>query len=203
MKLLTLNPYSLKANPWNSNKVDRENFDKLKKSLVALSCFKPIIVRELDEGSLEILGGYHRNEAAKELGFTEVPVLNLGIVSDDTAKEISLVDNTRYGQDDTELLAKLLDGMETDLLEQILPDTPVTLPDTEDALAKLDEELKSLKEEDDTHKTLKFRLEADKAEEIAALLSDEARRLELRYPDGYLNLSEALYLVIKRYESEF
>jgi hypothetical protein len=40
-----------------------------------------------------------------------VPVLNLGAISDKQAKEISLVDNGRYGEDDTLQLAQLLEDI--------------------------------------------------------------------------------------------
>lgn len=201
MELLKLNPFDLKANPWNSNRVDRKNFEKLKKSLQSLSCFKPVIVRTLPDGTYQILGGYHRNEAAKELGFKTVPVLNIGSkIDDDRAKEISLVDNTRYGEDDAEALSKLLDSFETDLLAEIIPDMPtVELPDTDDALAKLDEEMKALKEEESDFKMLKFKLPIDKAEEIEAVLSRIAYDFDYKYPDGYSNFNEALHHLALRY----
>ena len=195
MKLENINPFDLHPNPWNSNKVDRENFEKLKKSLNTLGNFKPIVVRQIDD-VYQILGGYHRNEAAKELGAKTVPVINLGTISDARAKEISLVDNTRYGQDDSELLDRLLDSMETDLLIEIMPDLPVTVEDTTDLTDKLTEELRKEREEDDTHKYLKFRLETEKAEEIEAILSKVAFEHGYKYPDGYSNFSEALYHVL-------
>jgi ParB family chromosome partitioning protein len=197
MKLENVNPFELKANKWNSNRVNRENFEKLKKSLKSLGTFKPAIVRETDSG-YEILGGFHRVEAAKELGIPLVPVLNIGKIDDDRAKEISLVDNTRYGEDDAEALAKLLDSFETELLEEILPESPVIeIPETEDALAKLSDELKKSKETEDEYKVLKFRLETEKAEEIESILSKIAFEKNIRYPDGYTNFSEALYTFMK------
>jgi ParB-like chromosome segregation protein Spo0J len=192
MGTTTISPFALKPNPWNSNRVDRENFEKLKKSLQTLGSFKPILVRQIEDG-YEILGGYHRVEAAKELGFPTVPIWNLGVVDDARAKEISLVDNTRYGEDDAEALSKLLDSLETDLLTQILPESPVELPDTEDLVEKLDAELRKEKEVEDTYRVLKFRLENDKADEVEAVLSKIAFDKSLRYPDGYSNFSEALY----------
>lgn len=192
MELKNVSPFDLKANKWNSNRVDRENFEKLKKSLQSLGSFKPILVRQV-EGEYQILGGYHRVEAAKELGFATVPIWNLGEIDDARAKEISLVDNTRYGEDDAEALSKLLDSMETDLLIEILPEAPVELPDTEDLVEKLDEELKKERETEEEYKVLKFRLESEKAEEIETILSKVAFDKGLRYPDGYSNFSEALY----------
>jgi hypothetical protein len=197
MILKNVNPFELKANKWNSNRVNRENFEKLKKSLQTLGSFKPVLVRETDLG-YEILGGYHRTEAAKELGIPLIPILNLGEISDDRAKEISLIDNSRYGEDDSEALIKLLDSFETDLLEDILPEiNAVEIPDTSDALAQLTEELKQTKEIESDFKVLKFRLENDKAEEIEAILSKVASEKNIRYPDGYANFSEALYTFMK------
>jgi hypothetical protein len=187
-----MSPHSLVPNKWNSNKVDRKNFEKLKLSLQNLGSFKPVIAREV--GSyLEIIGGYHRCEAAKELGFPEIPVINLGSIDDQRAKEIGLVDNTRYGEDDTELLAKLLDEIDQDLMADIIPEAPVELPTLGDATSELAEGLKREAELEDSHKVLRFRLEIDKAEEIEALLSRIAHEKNIRYPDGYSNFSEALY----------
>lgn len=190
MELKNISPFELRANPWNSNKVDRPAFQKLKASLQSLGSFKPILVRETALG-FEIIGGYHRCEAAKELGFKTVPVINLGAIDDQRAKEIGLVDNTRYGEDDTELLSKLLDEVDQELLADILPDAPVELPDIDDSTSELDDGLGDTTE--DTHKTLKFKLEIGKAEEVEAILSKIAQEKKLRYPDGYSNFSEALY----------
>jgi hypothetical protein len=57
---------------------------------------------------LEIIGGEHRWIAAKKIGLKEIPVINLGPISDEKAKEISVIDNARYGTDDTLALADLL-----------------------------------------------------------------------------------------------
>lgn len=197
MELKQISPFELKPNPWNSNQVNRENFEKLKKSLQSLGSFKPIVVREV-EGSFQIIGGYHRNEAAKELGFPIVPIVNLGAIDDDRAKEISLVDNTRYGEDDTELLSKLLDEIDTELLADILPDAPVELPELDDSTSILDDELK--REDEDEFKTLKFRLDIDKAEEIEGILARYCFDKGIKHPDGYSNYAEALYILLTKGE---
>jgi len=108
---LELSPESLKHNPWNTNVVSPENEAKIDASLARLGMFKPIIVRELADGSYQILGGAHRRDSAIRLKLDTVPVTNLGRIDDQRAKEIGLVDNGRYGNDDTLRLAELLDGM--------------------------------------------------------------------------------------------
>lgn len=110
-QLLEIDPNRLKHNRWNTNVVSPDNEAKIDESIKRLGMFKPIVVRELDDGSLEILGGAHRRDSAIRLKMPTVPVLNLGKVDDKTAKEIGLVDNGRYGEDDTLQLAELLDSL--------------------------------------------------------------------------------------------
>lgn len=194
MNLKNIDPFKLNPNPWNSNKVDRNNFEKLKKSLSTLGSFKPVIVREKD-GELEILGGFHRVEAAKELGFTEVPVLDLGKITDQKAKEISLIDNTRYGNDDAELLERLINSMDTEFISLAIPETEeLALPDmSEDFSSDFEKDISDNIRNDD-NKTLKFRFDDnDKADEVEDKLLAIAKSKGYYFVDGYPNLAEALY----------
>lgn len=75
--------------------------------------FKPIVVRTLASGELEILCGEHRRNSAIRLCMATVPVVSLGLVDDKRAKEIGIVDNGRYGNDDTLQLAQLLESLGT------------------------------------------------------------------------------------------
>jgi ParB family transcriptional regulator, chromosome partitioning protein len=192
MKFSNINPFELAPNPWNSNRVNRNAFERLKDSLKRHGAFKPVVVRELSDGTLQIIGGYHRNEAAKELGWTEVPVINLGDIPDSQAKEIGIIDNTRYGEDDKELLEAILDELEDlDGLEAVLPDEPLLELPEEDEL--LSEPLKEPEPTSELTRTLKFKLETEKAEEIEAILKDIAEDHDYKYSDGYTNFGEALY----------
>jgi len=122
IKVEMLDPSTLAPNPWNTNIVSPENQQKLEESVKRFGMFKPIVVREVD-GKLQIIGGEHRWDAARALGHPEVPVVNLGRISDKKAKEIGLVDNGRYGADDTLQLAQLLDGLgvQADELSSFMP----------------------------------------------------------------------------------
>lgn len=106
MKFATVDPKTLLKNPWNTNRLTPEAELKLEIS-VSKGFFKPVIVREIEEG-LQILGGEHRNDAAIRIDLEVVPIVNLGVVDDIRAKEISIIDNGRYGQDDANALADLL-----------------------------------------------------------------------------------------------
>lgn len=201
MNLSNLDPFKLQPNPWNSNRVDRKAFEKLKESLLRYGAFKPIVVREVSDGTLQIVGGYHRNEAAKELGWALVPVINLGELSDDRAKEIGLIDNTRYGEDDKELLDKILDELtDLDALEAVLPEDKEVELDLDDEIltSMAEEEIEALREEreDDGSKVIKIKLPTEKAEEIERILKRVADDHDYKYRDGYTNYGDALYHVL-------
>lgn len=115
-------PGLLKPNPWNPNVVGPEMEARLEKSIETLDFYKPIIVRELADGSLQILGGEHRARAAAKKGVAEVPVVNLGRIDDKRAKLVGEVDNGRYGEDDSLKLAAVLRDIGADGLE-LLPFT--------------------------------------------------------------------------------
>lgn len=106
---LSVDPMLLKPSPWNPNVVSPDNEKKLEESIKKLGFFKPALVRELKNGSFEIVGGEHRIQAAMRLGHTEVPIINLGKIDDTRAKELCLLDNGRYGQDDAAALAVILE----------------------------------------------------------------------------------------------
>lgn len=116
-----IDPSLLQPNPWNSNTVSADNEIKLEESIKKFGMFKPIIVRRLPDGSLQILGGEHRAQAAARLGLQEVPYVNLGEIDDTKAKEIGLVDNGRYGADDTLALAAILKDLNVEDLTTFMP----------------------------------------------------------------------------------
>jgi ParB family chromosome partitioning protein len=110
MLLDKVEPSSLVPNPWNTNIVSPSNEAKLEESIQTLGMFKPAVVRTLEDGTKQILGGEHRVEAAKRMGI-KIDIINLGLIDDAKAKKISLVDNGRYGTDDTLKLAELLSDL--------------------------------------------------------------------------------------------
>lgn len=144
-KLEEIDPKSLQLAPndWNTNVVSPDNEKKLQESIKRLGFFKPIVVRTLENGTLEIIGGEHRWQAAIALGYTKIPIVNLGPVTDKVAKEISIVDNGRYGADDTLQLQQLLESLgpvgelssfmpyETDELEHIFSSVNAALDSLE------------------------------------------------------------------------
>lgn len=112
LRIDNVNPARLKPNPWNTNHVSPENEQKLEASLKRFGFTRPIIVRETSDG-LQIIGGEHRWQVAQKMGYETVPVVNLGALDDKRAKEIGLIDNGRYGEDDTLRLGELFKELGT------------------------------------------------------------------------------------------
>lgn len=181
----------LRPNPWNTNSVGAANFEKLKNSIDKLGFFKPIIARELDDGVYEILGGEHRWRAAIEHGISEVPVLSVGKISDVIAKQMSLVDNERYGEDDQMALQHLIEEIQADLdykLSEIAPyddelaatlakETAYDLEALEALSVSDDEEpeTEDLREKKERlgveHQTMRFKVTFDASESVSATIN--------------------------------
>lgn len=204
VELNNLDPKLLKKNPWNTNVVSPENQHKLEESIKRFGMFKPIIVRTLTDGTLQIIGGEHRWEAAISLSMKEVPVVNLGRISDKKAKEIGLVDNGRYGADDTLQLASLLEdlGVDPDELASFMPysesDFASIFSSVNISLDELD-----LPEESDlpaqpkdkpvqTHQIMRFKVPVDDVGTITALIEKTMKNQGFTNEDSLSNAGNAL-----------
>lgn len=87
-----------------------KEFEKVKDSLKTYGQVQPLIVREIDGGKYEIINGFHRFEAMKELGYNEIEVKNLGNIDFDTAVAIALqTEDTKIPIDNVELAGLMRD----------------------------------------------------------------------------------------------
>lgn len=211
---LELKPSQLRKNSWNTNKVTPENERKIRASLKRNGVFKPIIVRETDEGVYEILGGQHRWEQAIELGLDKLPVFNLGRIDDKRAKEISLADNARYGTDDTIELAELLKTLDTDELQVFLPygesdineifSSNIALEELEleeDIETKLEtpDDLEPVVKPAKTHTIMRFKVPIADAERITALIASTQKEYGFTEADELTNVGDALVHILTPY----
>jgi len=215
---LEVSPSDLRKNPWNTNKVSPENERKIRASINRNGIFKPIIVRQVrDTAGYEIIGGEHRWEQAIELGIEKIPVFNLGFIDDKQAKEISLVDNARYGVDDTVELADLLKSMgdladlqdflpygETDF-DAIFATQDIALDDLE-----IDEDFEAaddtpveepLAKQPKTHTIMRFKVSLSDAERITALIASTQKDQDFDEADALTNAGDALVHLLKAYIS--
>lgn len=196
MEVEYANPKNLRPNPWNPNNVDPVNMEKLRTSVKRDGIKRPIVVRQLDNGDYQIIGGQHRTEVAIELGMPQVPIINRGQISDSEAKKETLLDNFRYGRDNIDRFAELLSDPDMgDALSLI-----ETMPIDEEELAEyfshltstnLNEEVEALLKDDDgsdgddgdddpvalgvgapvrTHQIIRFRVSVEDQAKLAELV---------------------------------
>lgn len=112
----------LVPNSWNTNHItDPLNEQRLRNSMQEIGVFRPIVVRRLASGQLEILGGEHRWQQALALGHATIPVVDMGDIDDTKAKKIGLLDNARYGDDDPAQLSELLRELDVHDLATLMP----------------------------------------------------------------------------------
>lgn len=197
----------LRGNPWNPNVLDASAEKKLDESLKRLGVFKPIIARET-EGVLEIIGGHHRWQSAKRIGLAEVPVINLGAITDKEAKEIGLADNGRWGHDDAGLLAEVFKDLKTDELMEFLPYSAGEI-DSIFATSEIDLSELDLDDEDDidlsdpsatkappTHTIMRFKVPVLDAEIIGSKLRKICGEQNFNLGDSMMNAGDALVFLL-------
>lgn len=197
----------LRPNPWNTNTVSPDNELKLRASIERFGVFKPIICRELPGGTLEILGGEHRWQTARELGYETVPVVNLGAISDEKAKEIGLVDNGRYGEDDTLALAELLKDLGTDILsimpyselelDAIFSTTTIALEDLDSHDEPLPDLTSPTTKPVKTHEIMRFKVPVEDSEFIRKLIESTMNAQGFIDDDAMSNAGNALVHLLK------
>lgn len=118
----------LRPNPWNYNTQAEEMFSKLVKSIRRFGFSQPVICRSVvGVPGWEIINGEHRWSAAKVLKMPELPILDLGAISDVEAKELCIVLNELGGEPDQVRLADLMHDIKLavgmDELRDIMPFT--------------------------------------------------------------------------------
>lgn len=206
----------LRPNPFNPNQVSAENERKIRESIRRNGIFKPIIVRQVaGEGGYEIIGGQHRWEQARELGLSVVPVANLGEIDDRRAKEIGLLDNARYGADDTVMLSDILRELgDASELQTFLPYGDSDLNaifsashiDLDDLEAPQETELSDEDEEIDlgetakparTHTIMRFKVSLADAEALTKLIAETRKKHGFTQEDDLTNAGDALVFLLK------
>jgi len=123
----------LTPNPWNPNRMSEAMRAKLKVYLQREGFVEPLVVRPLGE-SYQILGGFHRWEIAKELGYSTVPCVVVR-VDDKRAKILTINLNEMKGQSLPTLLADLVHDLSKELvLEDLEKQLPYSLDELKDSL---------------------------------------------------------------------
>lgn len=210
----TIRISDLFPNPWNTNVVSPENQSKIEESVRRFGMFKPLVVRTLTDGRLEILGGQHRWEAAKALGIEQVEVVDLGQIDDKKAKEISLVDNGRYGVDDGLRLSELL--RELGDVEEYLPYSEADLNQIftaatvdfdsigmeEESDAELEKKVEELTRKAPDFQIMRFKVPVADAQLIKDVIDGIIKLQGLKDSDSLVNAGDALVFLCGRLKDE-
>ena len=207
-----IDPRSLIFSPWNTNSVSPEDQRKLEQSLKRNGQFRPIIVREVAEG-LQVIGGEHTTRAILNLGWDEISVYNLGEMSDRQAKEISVLDNGRYGHDDAIELATLMAEIgEFEDLQTFMPfmDTDLTA-----IFANHDIDLNDLDFDPDdepeeapseappkTHQIMRFKVPIGDAELVERRVKAVINQQDFKGEDSLENAGDALVYIVTKWSPD-
>jgi ParB-like chromosome segregation protein Spo0J len=205
-------PRNLRPNPWNTNVVSPDNEAKIDESIRRHGFIKPIIVRTLADGTTQILGGAHRRDSAIRLGLTSVPIFNLGEIDDQKAKEIGLIDNARYGADDTLQLAQLLESLGTP--DDLAAFLPYTDSDFASIFSSVTIALDDLDIPDDdhtapsapkvpavqTHQVMRFKVPAEDCKDLQQKIEKVMKRQGFSDSDQLTNAGDALVWLLNQVE---
>ncbi len=206
---LTIDPALLKANPWNTNHVSSANEFKIDTSIKRFGMFKPVLVRELADGSFQIIGGQHRVESAIRLKLATVPIHSLGKLSDKKAKEIGLVDNGRYGADDTLQLAHLLEDLgDIDDIASYMPysdaeltsifaSTHIELDDLELGMDDDPSPAPPISKAIQTHSVMRFKVPSGDVATVTELIEKTMKEQGFKTEDSLSNAGNALVHILK------
>lgn len=115
MEIINRNPKELIKADYNPRKISDKDFKQLKKSLSTFQCVEPIVVNQFEGRENVIVGGHQRLKAMLELGWEEVPTIEVYLELEEE-KELNVRLNKNTGEFDFELLAELFD---TETLESI------------------------------------------------------------------------------------
>ncbi len=126
----------LTPNPWNPNRMSDEMRAKLKAYIAREGFVEPLVARPKGE-QFEILGGFHRWEIAKDLGYKTVPCVVVNL-DDRRAKILSVNLNEMKGQSLPSLLANLIHDLSAELtLEDLETQLPYSVEELKDSLELL------------------------------------------------------------------
>jgi ParB-like chromosome segregation protein Spo0J len=123
----------LTPNPWNPNRMSAVMRAKLRVYLQREGFVEPLVARPLG-GNYQILGGFHRWDIAKELGYTTVPCVVVN-VDDKRAKILTINLNEMKGQSLPALLANLVHDLSKELvMEDLERQLPYSIDELKDSL---------------------------------------------------------------------
>ena len=128
---------------WNYKVDDEYKKSKLIANFESNGQVENIIIRDLEDGTYEIVNGNHRYDVMVELGIEKCHVYNLGVISQNKAMRLALETNETRFVSDEDKLAATLDAL---LVEYDLSELSSTLPWSEEEIEALQGKINMLDE---------------------------------------------------------
>ncbi len=115
LKIQTVKITELNPAPYNPRKWSEHAIEQLADSIRSFGLVDPILVNVSAKRKNVVIGGHFRLKVAKDLGYTEVPVVYVDISDIEREKELNIRLNKNLGDWDFELLAKFDETLLTDI----------------------------------------------------------------------------------------
>ncbi len=133
MRIVDLQLEAIQEAPWNANEMEPAMEARLRHSIQRFGLVAPLVVRQLDDGAYETIGGAQRLRLLREEGKQDVVCV---VVEADEAEArlLSQALNHIFGHDNPGLRAELLRKVLAQLPEEEVLDV---LPDSQESLAAL------------------------------------------------------------------
>lgn len=194
----------LRTAPWNPNLMAGTMLEKSKASIVTFGTLENLVVRPIDMGMYEVLGGNQRLKLYRELGVNPVPCV-ITELNDAQAALLGQALNQLHGEDDLGLKAELVRRVLAELPESqvlaILPETSESLQ----ALTTLGQEdlaadlLAWQQAQSAKLKNLQFRLTATQLETVHEALDRIKPVVREAQTDNPNTRGNALHLLCQMY----
>ncbi len=186
-------------NEYNPKKKDTKEYRDVVSSIRVNGLKQPIFVREKD-GKYVIVDGEQRYTAAKELGYSEIYIYDLGEISDEEAKSLTIWFEVQVPFDEIMLAPLVVELNESDIE---LPFTDIELQKFEDMFSG-DQSYNAQNDttKDEGFKTLKIRMASEQFNLVYGAIEtvsknenvSEGRALELLVADGLSGYEQTNYI---------
>jgi len=124
---------------WNYKAANPRLTNKLLKNIQRNGQIENLIVRELEDGSFEVVNGNHRLEVLKMLAVKTAVCFNFGAITDTAAARIAIETNETKFASDQEKLTKLLAGLVDEFgMKEIAATTAYSVLELRDRMEFLD-----------------------------------------------------------------
>jgi len=164
---------NIRPNPWNPNRMSPENAARLANEIHGCGIILPLVVRPLD-GKFQIIDGEHRWQAASQIGLERLPCIVVEM-DDQEARLKTIQLNRLRGEDDPELLARLLRELNVDLgLDQLSSRLPFDQLEIQQTI-----ELLELKESEQSRKELEREMQELMKDRLFSVVVTEQEKIAI------------------------